>query len=373
MANKKIGITGHNGFLGTHLKNQIRYKFKDFEIVDFKRSFFEDENQLSIFVNSCDIIIHLAGLNRHDSGGKILKTNVQLSETLAKCLIKNMYKGSLIFSSSLQEYNNTPYGKSKKQASKFLAETAKTSGFSFVQFIIPNIFGPFGKPNYNSFITTFSHQLIKGERPEIINDDIVPLIYVEDLVPQIFRATELKGIHRIEILSKTKRKVSKILTQLKEFQKTYIENGTIPKLKTLFDTQLFNTFRSAINLKDFFPKSYQIHHDERGSFAELIRASTKGQVSFSSTKPGVTRGNHFHTRKVERFSVIQGEAKICLRIIGTKEIKEFKLVGTKPSYIDIPIWTTHNITNIGKKDLITVFWINEHYNPVDADVYFEKV
>ena len=373
MANKKIGITGQNGFLGTHLKNASEYQFDDFEIIDFKRSFFEDENQLSIFVNSCDIIVHLAGLNRHNSGDKILKTNVQLSETLAKCLIKKRFKGILIFSSSLQEYNDTPYGKSKKQAAKFLAESAKSGGFSFVQFIIPNIFGPFGKPKYNSFITTFSHQLIKRERPEIINDDIVPLIYVEDVVHQIFRATELKGIHRIEIPSKTKRKVSKILTQLKEFEKIYIENGTIPKFESIFDIQLFNTFRSAINSKEFFPIPYKTHKDERGCFSELMRSHTKGQVSFSTTKPGFTRGNHFHTRKIERFSVIQGEAMIAFRTIGDEEIIEFKLSGKEPSYVDIPILTTHSIVNIGSEDLITVFWINEHYKLDDADVYFEKV
>ena len=116
MANKKIGITGNNGFLGNHIKNQIQHQFTDFELLDFKRFFFEDQKQLSVFVNSCDIIIHLAGLNRHNSGQEITNTNIKLAKVLGASLTKNNFKGSLIFSSSLKENENTPYGKSKKKS-----------------------------------------------------------------------------------------------------------------------------------------------------------------------------------------------------------------------------------------------------------------
>ena len=373
MANKKIGITGHNGFLGTHLKNQIRYKFKEFKIINFKRSFFDNENDLSTFINSCDVIFHLAGLNRHKSSEEIVKTNVKLAETLGSNLIKNKFKGSLIFSSSTQEYEDTPYGKSKKKAAEILIEASKSVNFSFVKLIIPNIFGPFCKPYYNSFITTFSHQLIKEEKIEIIQNVQVPLIYIDEVIDQLLNVLELKGINKIKVLHKKEIKVDEVLSKLEEFHKAYIENGDIPKLDSIFDIQLFNTFRSAINSKEFFPIPYKTHKDERGCFSELVRSYTKGQVSFSTTKPGVTRGNHFHTRKIERFSVIQGEAMIAFRTIGDEEIIEFKLSGKEPSYVDIPILTTHNIVNIGSEDLITVFWINEHYNLNDADVYFEKV
>ena len=373
MANKKIGITGHNGFLGNHIKNQIQYQFTDFELLDFKRSFFEDQKQLSIFVNSCDVIIHLAGLNRHNSEQEITNTNIKLAEVLGASLTKNNFKGSLIFSSSLKENENTPYGKSKKKAGEILAKAANSLGFSFIKLIIPNIFGPFGRPYYNSFIATFSHQLIKGQAPEILLDASIPLIYVDSVVRHIMDAIKFEGIHNIEIPYQIKKKVSNVLKQLEDFQKSYIENGILPKFESAFDIQLFNSFRSAINLKEFFPISYEIHEDERGYFSELIRNHSKGQVSFSSTKPNITRGNHFHTRKIERFSVIQGEAKIALRKIGSDDMIEFELSGTHPAYVDMPVWTTHNITNIGNKDLITVFWINEHYDPEDADVFFEKV
>ena len=206
MANKKIGITGHNGFLGTHLKNHIQYQFVNFEIIDFKRSFFEDEKKLSFFIDNCDVIIHLAGLNRHNSHEEISNTNIQLAKTLGKSLTANNFKGCIIFSSSLQEFNSTPYGKSKKKASEILAQSAKSGGFSYVKLIIPNIFGPFGKPYYNSFIATFSHQLIFREIPEIIKDEFIPLIYVEDVVYSILDAIELKGIHKKQVFPQIKKK-----------------------------------------------------------------------------------------------------------------------------------------------------------------------
>ncbi len=373
MANTKIGITGHNGFLGNHIKNTIKYNFQDFQIVDFKRSFFQNDSAMSNFVNRCDVIIHLAGLNRHKSSEEIAKINIQLAKTLSTSLIANNFKGSLIYSSSLQENKDTPYGKSKKQAGEILARTASYGDFSFIDLIIPNIFGPFGKPNYNSFISTFSHQLIQEKATEIIIDDEVPLIYVESVVNHILNQIDKEGIHKIEIPHENEKTVSEVLAQLKDFKHEYIEKGCIPKLEENFDLQLFNTFRSAIDHLKFFPKSHKLHKDERGHFSELVRSHSQGQLSYSVTKPGLCRGNHFHTRKIERFSVIQGKAIIRMRKIGNNKSFELKIDGTNPSYVDIPVWTTHNITNIGKEDLVTIFWINEHYDSENADVYFEKV
>jgi len=136
---------------------------------------------------------------------------------------------------------------------------------------------------------------------------------------------------------------------------------------------LLNTFLCYIDHKDFFPFQLTRHADNRGSFVELIKLNSGGQVSFSTTKPGITRGNHFHTRKAERFAVIKGKARINLRKIGTDEVLSFDLDGVKPSFVDMPIWYTHNITNIGDEELITIFWISEHYNPEDGDTFFEKV
>jgi len=150
-------------------------------------------------------------------------------------------------------------------------------------------------------------------------------------------------------------------------------HGIIPNFDSKFELNLFNTFRSYIDLKSYYPKYYKNNIDSRGNFVEIIKLNSGGQISFSTTKKNITRGNHFHTRKIERFSVIKGEAIIKLRKKDSSEVFSFTLSGDKPSYVDMPIWFTHNITNVGSEDLYTIFWINEFYNENDTDTYFEKV
>ena len=169
------------------------------------------------------------------------------------------------------------------------------------------------------------------------------------------------------------RKVSEILSKLKSYKQDYFENGCIPELRDSFEINLFNTFRCFIDIDSRNPVKLKLHSDERGSFVETIKANTGGQFSFSTTKPGITRGNHFHTRKVERFTVIKGEARIQLRRIGTGKVYDFSLSGSEPAYVDMPVWYTHNITNTGNEDLYTLFWINEFYDPEDPDTFYEKV
>jgi len=173
--------------------------------------------------------------------------------------------------------------------------------------------------------------------------------------------------HRVEL------KVSEILEILCFFKFIYFKNGEIPKLNSAFELNLFNTFRSYFNLNNHFPIKYKNNIDPRGNFVEIIRQGTGGQVSFSTTKKGITRGDHFHTRKIERFSVIKGKAIIKLRKVNSNEIFTYHLSGDEPSYVDMPIWFSHNITNIGEEDLYTMFWINETYNPNEADTFFEVV
>ncbi|HRB80485.1 MAG TPA: epimerase, partial [Niabella sp.] len=165
-----------------------------------------------------------------------------------------------------------------------------------------------------------------------------------------------------------------MLTMLRYFEASYLNEGTIPLLGgNKFDLNLLNTFRSYINPETYFPQKYISHADDRGVFVELIRNYNGGQVSFSTTLPGKIRGNHFHTRKIERFMVIKGIAQVQLRKIGTNEIIQLELSGAQPAYVDIPVWCTHNLINIGIEPLITVFWISELYNPNDPDTFFELV
>jgi UDP-2-acetamido-2,6-beta-L-arabino-hexul-4-ose reductase len=160
---------------------------------------------------------------------------------------------------------------------------------------------------------------------------------------------------------------------LNNYKSLYFKKGILPDLNAPFERDLFNTFVSYINIENHFPVKLKQGNDERGSFVEIIRLNTGGQVSFSTTRSGFTRGNHFHTRKSERFAVIKGKALIQLRRIGTEKVLNFELNDNEPAYVDMPIWYTHNITNIGGDDLYTIFWINEFYNPDDPDTYFEKV
>jgi UDP-2-acetamido-2,6-beta-L-arabino-hexul-4-ose reductase len=168
-------------------------------------------------------------------------------------------------------------------------------------------------------------------------------------------------------------KVSEILELLQGYKNTYQDNGEIPAIRNTFERNLFNTFRCYMDIANYFPVKFIQHTDPRGSFVEVVRLGVGGQVSFSTTVPGITRGNHYHTRKIERFAVIKGKALIQLRRIGTDEVFDFYLDGDQPAYVDMPIWYTHNIKNIGDEVLYTNFWINEFYDANDGDTYFENV
>lgn len=370
----KVVITGQSGFLGTHLYNTLGLYPNEFERITFKDEFFEDTSILADLFKQCDVIIHLAAMNRHNDPQVIYNTNIELVNKLIAALDAAGNQPHLLISSSIQEEKDNLYGKSKKESRELLANWAKSNNAPFTGFVFPNIFGPFGDPYYNSFIATFSHQLTHNETSKIETDNTVPLLYVDETVESILNAIRNKKQgEKIRIQQTSERKVSDILQTLKKFKSDYFDTGIIPELKDQFEINLFNTFRSYIDLKTHNPVNLKLNTDERGSFVETVKTETGGQFSFSTTKPGITRGNHFHTRKIERFAVIKGKALIQLRRIGTAEILEFELDGNNPSFVDMPIWYTHNITNTGKDELYTLFWINEFFNPDDPDTYFENV
>jgi UDP-2-acetamido-2,6-beta-L-arabino-hexul-4-ose reductase len=374
MSKQRVGITGQKGFIGQALFNTLGLNPNEFERVQFEREFFKDQTKLEKFVSECDVIVHLAAMNRHHDPEVIYETNISLVQKLINALEKSKSKAHVLFSSSSQEERDNLYGRSKKEGRELLSVWANNSGSLFTGMIIPNIFGPFGNPYYNSFIATFSHQLSHDEQPKIDLDGQVKLIYVHELIDvflQEIRSKTSKALFKIPHTSEYK--VSEILELLRIYKVQYFENGIIPELRNSFEVNLFNTFRSYLDYKNHFPVKYVKNTDPRGSFVEIIRLNIGGQVSFSTTLPGITRGNHYHTRKIERFSVIKGKALIQLRKIGTSEVLDFYLDGNEPSYVDMPIWFTHNIKNIGDEELYTNFWINEFYDPKDPDTYFENV
>ncbi|MFV8465654.1 NAD-dependent epimerase/dehydratase family protein [Flavobacterium sp. LB1P62] len=370
----KIGITGQNGFVGSHLFNTLGLQPNVFVRVVFERNFFENNELLDEFVSKCDVIVHLAALNRHNNPEVIYKTNIDLVSILVASLERTNSKPHLIMSSSSQEERDNPYGKSKKEGREISANWASKVKTLFTGMIIPNVFGPFGNPYYNSVVATFAHQIANGEEPKIDTDGSLKLIYVSELVSEIINAIQNKTNNAAYQVNYTaEAKVSEILTLLQNYKSVYQDKGEIPAINSTFELNLFNTFRCYMDIKNYFPVNFVEHTDPRGSFVEIIRLGIGGQVSFSTTIPGITRGDHFHTRKIERFAVIKGRALIQLRKIGTDEVFDFYLDGTNPAYVDMPIWYTHNITNIGDETLYTNFWINEPFNPDDADTFFEKV
>ncbi|MCX6271440.1 MAG: NAD-dependent epimerase/dehydratase family protein [Bacteroidetes bacterium] len=373
----KVAITGQAGFIGTHLFNTLSLYKEEFDLIPFRDDYFDEPEKLPAITASCDVIFHLAAMNRHGDPQVIYDTNIRLVNLLIKALEQSRSQAHILFSSSTQEEKDNPYGRSKREGRLLLADWAARSGGSFTGMVIPNVFGPFGNPFYNSVIATFSHQLNHGETPVIEVDAEIKLIYIAELINECINLVRKTPIGQIRdeyrIPPSASVKVTEILSLLQGFRSAYVENNIIPPLDNPFKLNLFNTFRCYMDIGNHYPVKLVQHTDNRGAFVEILRLNGGGQVSFSTTKPGITRGNHFHTRKIERFAVIRGNALIRLRRIGTDEIFSFNLSGDQPAFVDMPIWYTHNITNTGNDELFTLFWINEFFDPSDPDTFFENV
>jgi UDP-2-acetamido-2,6-beta-L-arabino-hexul-4-ose reductase len=376
----QIGITGQPGFIGTHLFNTLNLSKDKFQTIPFEDSYFSNVDKLNSWVKQCNVIVHLAAMNRHNDPDVLYHTNIKLVHQLITACETTNSTPHILLSSSTQEERDNLYGKSKKEGRELLAQWATKNSANFTGFIIPNVFGPFGNPYYNSVVATFCHQLTHNEQPRIDVDGELKLIYVAELVQHfIDRIEEVNHkksnpvVETIQLPHTSQAKVSSILQILESFKAKYFTTGEIPALDSTFERNLFTTFLCYINHKQFFPFHLKKNTDNRGSFVETVRLNSGGQISFSTTAPGITRGNHFHTRKAERFAVIKGKALIQLRKIGTTEVLNFELSGDQPSFVDMPIWHTHNIKNIGDEDLYTIFWINEFFDANDPDTYFEAV
>lgn len=402
----KIGITGQAGFIGTHLYNTLGLQPDTFDRIPFRDDFFAHEEKLKEFVSQCDTIVHLAAMNRHGDPQVIYDTNLHLVQQLIAACEATGVRPHILFSSSTQEERDNLYGKSKKEGRELLAYWAQRNKSSFTGLVIPNVFGPFGNPYYNSVVATFCHQLTHNEQPRIEIDGELKLIYVGELVGHFVEKIKEHRVTQRNTQSNTVPnsvkqkeenplsytvsnsvkhcetyliphtatiKVSDLLKKLESFREDYLGKGILPCLDNPFERNLFNTFVCYIDHKSFFPFNLKLNTDDRGSFVEIVKLHSGGQISFSTTVPGITRGNHFHTRKAERFAVIKGKARIELRRIGTDKVLKFDLDGSQPSFVDMPIWHTHNITNVGEDELYTMFWISEHYDANDPDTYFKKV
>jgi len=377
----RVGITGQAGFIGTHIYNTLGLYPQKYVRVPFADDYFCDKTKLRQFVSGCDVIVHLAAVNRHADPKTLFDTNISLVKELISACEETRSTPHILFSSSTQEERDNLYGNSKREGRKLFEKWAEKNHAPFTGLIIPNVFGPFGNPYYNSVVATFCHQLTHGETPRIEVDSELNLIYVGELVKTIMdmadevftKYKEDEIIQEAKLTHSTSIKVSSLLQLLTMYKDNYFHSGEIPSLNNPAQVNMFNTFITYIDHQSFFPFKLRLNTDHRGSFVETVRLNSGGQISFSTTNPGITRGNHFHTRKAERFAVIKGKACIEMRRIGTDKVLSFQLDGNQPSYVDMPVWYTHNITNVGNDELYTIFWISEHYNPNDPDTWFEKV
>lgn len=364
----KIGVTGQSGFIGYHLTTLLSLK-KDIQVIPFHKSFFDQEEKLGHFLSECDVVVHLAGVNR-GSEEDVYQSNIELASKIVKALEKSHAKPHLIFSSSSQEERENAYGRSKKGATDLFIDWAEKNNASFSSLIIPNVFGPFGRPFYNSVIATFCYQLTHGQQPKIDVDKPLKLIYVNDLVEYIYGVIQsCPKEFRLYPQASAEVSVKDLLSSLQQCKEVYFDNNIIPSLNDRFHVCLFNTFRSYIE-PNHFPIKSTVQSDERGCLLEIVKEQTGGQAFYSFTKPGKTRGNHYHRRKIERFFVIKGIASLKLRKVGSTTVTEYIIkADVNPAFVDIPLFYTHNITNIGRSELLTIFWTNELLNKDDTDTY----
>ena len=368
-----ILITGSNGFIGNHLYNYLFYVVGLKDIMPLDKKSFNNLELLKALLEKTTCIIHLAAVNRDKDESYVYEENRRICKHLLSGLKELNLHPRFINISSIHEENDTAFGKSKRENRIDLEEFYQDHEKKLISFLTPNIFGPFCKPNYNSFVATFCNNIIHQNTINLSNDRTIELLYVDALIAQIYYHINSNTGGIVNSFKTKSIRISDVLSKLENFKNLYLNEGIIPNLYSKFELDLFNTFRSYIPL-NHFPKSQVKHSDNRGYFAEIIRSLSEGQVSISTSSPSIERGNHFHTRKIERFQVIKGKALVELRRINTEEIITYELCSEKLDYVDIPIWYTHNLINKSEnEELIMLFWISEHYNSETHDTYLMNV
>ncbi len=360
----KVLLTGADGFLGWHTRLRLR-ALGGHEVVPVTR---DTWSELGSLVRGVDAVIHVAGVNRGDDasvedGNRTLATQLRTALTSSATPIK------VVFANSIQAGNGTAYGTGKAAAAAELAALADEIGGAFVDVQLPNLFGEHGRPQYNSFVATFADAVVRGARPTI-SDRPVDLLHVQGAAATLTGALEHQGGTLRP--SATPTSVLGVYETLQRQNAVY-SSGDIPELYTDLDIDLFNTLRAA-RFPAHYPIPLQPRSDDRGRLVEVVRAhGGQGQTFVSTTRPGITRGEHFHLRKIERFVVVAGTARIALRRMFTAEVVTFDVDGERPVAVDMPVGWAHNITNTGDYELTTLFWTHELFDPAAPDTTAEPV
>jgi len=363
----KVLVTGSKGFVGRNLCAVLRRR-EDVKLYEYDLD--KKPVELDVALQQVDFIIHLAGVNRPEKPDEFETGNTGLTKEICDKLQKLGRTPKIVLSSSIQAELDNPYGVSKRHAEEALQRFAENTGAECVVYRFKNLFGKWCRPDYNSVTATFCHNIANG-LPIQISDPAheIDLTYVDDVVEAFISELELvsPGFRFAEPLSSRRVTLGELAEKIKSFREMRISLN-LPDFREAFERALYGTYLSYLNNHEF-EYSLDIKADQRGSLAEFLKSPPMGQIFVSHTKPGVTRGNHYHHTKTEKFLVLKGTAVIRFRHIDSNEVLEYRVWGEDCRVVDIPPGYTHSIENVGQDVLVTLFWASEMFDPEKPDTY----
>jgi UDP-2-acetamido-2,6-beta-L-arabino-hexul-4-ose reductase len=361
----KVVLTGAEGFLGWHTRCLL-HATTDHTVEPVGR---DTWSRLPELVADADAVIHIAGINRADES-ELVDGNVGLARDVVAAVRAAGRPVDVVFANSTQVGNGSPYAAGKAGAADELRALAAECGGRFTDVLLPNLFGEHGRPGYNSFVASFVDAVIRGEEPSIA-DRPIALLHAQGAARVLVGALDAPA--PVIEPQGTETSVLHVWETLRRFHTTYAASGDVPAFADALEVDLFNTYRAAL-----FPAGYPIsltpRSDQRGRLVETVRSHGNGGQTFvSTTVPGVTRGEHYHLTKIERFVVLSGQATISLRKMFTDEVLDFPVTGEEPALIDMPTMWAHNITNTGDTEVTTLFWTDTLFDPANPDTIPEPV
>jgi len=368
----KILVTGAKGFIGKNLITELRNR--DYtDIIEYDKD--TDLSLLDEYCKEADFVFHLAGVNRPQKQSEYMEGNFGFTSKLLDTLKKYKNTCPVLMSSSIQAELDNPYGKSKKAGEDLLFAYSKETGVKVLVYRLPNVFGKWCRPNYNSAVATFCYN-IAHNLPITVNDPtvVMNLVYIDDVVEELISALQGKencAGQFCEVSAVYNISLGEIVDLIYLFKNSR-EERTVPDMKDSFTKKLYSTYLSYLP-EDQFSYCLKMNQDNRGSFTEFIKTVDRGQVSINISKPGVTKGNHWHQTKTEKFLVVSGKGVIRFRKIDSDKVIEYHVSGEKMEVLDIPPGYTHNIENLGDTDMVTIMWANEPFNPEKPDTYYLEV
>lgn len=368
----KILVTGAKGFIGKNLVEELKNR-KIEEIFEFDID--TDKTLLEEYTKNCDFVYHLAGVNRPEKEEEFMSGNFGFTSELLDLLKKHNNKAPILITSSIQAEKENLYGLSKKAGEDLIFDYGKENNIETYVYRLPNVFGKWSKPNYNTVVATYCHNIARDLPIQVNNPEAeLKFVYIDDILEEFIGVMNNKVNKKEEFCFVPVTHNIK-LGELAEVIKSFKDSRTdlsIPNMEDIMVKKLYSTYLSFLPENEFsYPLKMNI--DNRGSFTEFLRTGNKGQVSVNISKPGITKGNHWHHTKNEKFLVVSGTGLIRFRKIDEEKIIEYRVSGEKLEVVDIPTGYTHSIVNIGDSDMVTVMWANEAFNPDKSDTYFLEV